>query len=324
MERREEDENGNDIRIMRKPLLDWVVENKMLYIILALSFVLYLATKVMLFALLTALSVIVLFIAESVYSAEKTGWKNELKEILVAVLVAGAVWYGGGLLLHTTAPLDAVVSCSMLPNLERGDMVILQGGVAQAPEVSISQAEFNSNDWQAEKIVCAFCERVVGGSVVREPCVAATKLTDQGLIVTGEADQSGNLVKYECGTCMKQKDDGSATEVPCTKAVMVKGQRIAPNMSNDIVVYTPLQGDIFRGETIHRVLLRINADGQRYYLMKGDNNEQLDMQYGNSAAPQGKIVGRVLVRLPYLGYLKLFLFGFLATPAGCDSVLLGQ
>ena len=317
-ERRDDEGEG---KINRKPLLDWVVENRVLYIATALVFLLYLATKSVIFALLTAVLVVLLFAIESWHSALKTGWKNELKEIAFAVLIAGAVWWGGGFILHTSAPLDAVVSCSMLPNLERGDMVVLQGGAANAPEVSVSAAEFQSNEWQNEKVVCAYCERVGPGGVVREPCVARTKLTENGLIAVGEANQSGNLVQYECGTCFKKHSNGIASDVPCAKAIIVKGQRIVPNYSNDVIVYTPLQGDIFRGETIHRVVTRMNVDGNYYYLTKGDNNEQLDVQYGNSPIAQDKVVGKVLLRLPYLGYLKLFLFGFLSTPAGCDSTL---
>jgi len=297
----------------RKDWVTWVVETKALYIVLIVCFLLYLLTRSAIFAFLVAASTICLFAAESVYSASKTGWKHELKEILVAVLVAGAIWYGGGFLLGTSAPLDAIVSCSMLPNLERGDMVVLQGGIARAPEVAVSREEFEANNWTNQHAVCVPCgERL---------CVNRTRMTPNGLLVLDEVDQSKNLIQYECGICSRRKADGTVVNVACTKAILIKGQRIEPDYSNDVVVYTPAQGDMFAGETIHRVLARINVDGRYYYLMKGDNNEQLDIQYGNSPVPQERIVGRVIFRMPYIGYLKLFLFGFLTTPPGCDSVL---
>lgn len=299
-----------------KDWVAWAVETKALYIILIVCFALYLLTKSVLFAFLVAVSIISLFVAESVYSASKTGWKHELKEILIAVAVAGAIWYGGGFILGTSAPLDAIVSCSMLPHLERGDLVVLQGGVARAPEVSVSREEFDANNWTNQHLVCVPCgERL---------CVNRTMITPKGLVVLGEADQSKNLVQYECGICGRKMADGRIAEVACTKAISIKGQRIEPDYSNDVVVYTPAQGDVFAGETIHRVLARINVEGRYYYLMKGDNNEQLDIQYGNSPVPQEKVVGKVIFRMPYIGYFKLFLFGFLLTPHGCDSVLVQE
>jgi len=306
-------------------MLDWIVASKLLYVIFIVIFALYLLTRSVIFAALTAISLIALFVAESVQSASKTGWKNELKEILIAVIVGGLIWYGSGFLLQTSAPLDAVISCSMLPNLERGDMVVLQGGIPQAPEIALSGAEFDAQDWKREQLVCALCERrnSSSGMIYNELCTASTEMTEFGLRLIGEVNQTGNLVQYECGLCTRKYANGTVASFPCTKSISVKGQRIEPNVSNDIIVYGPSAGNVFAGETIHRVLAKLNVDGKYYYLMKGDNNEQLDIQYGNVPAPQEKEVGKVVFRMPYVGYLKLFLFGFLGTPPGCDSTLGG-
>jgi len=303
-----------------KRFVEWAAATKALYIVFAIVFALYLITKSAIFAILTALSLIALFAVDTLQSASKGGWKNEAKEIVIAVLVAAAIWYGGGFILHTGAPLDAVVSCSMLPNLERGDMVILQGGEPGAPEVSVSQAQFSAQDWRKEQVVCALCERP-GGRM--EPCAANVVMTPLGLKATGEANQTGNLLQYECGTCARSYFDGRSEQVPCTKAVLVGGQRVVKDYSADTVVYTPAQGDTFRGETIHRVYLKIDAGGKKYYFTRGDNNDQLDLQYGNSPIPEERVVGKVIARLPYVGYIKLFLFGMFGTPAGCDSVMGG-
>ncbi|MDD5317107.1 MAG: hypothetical protein PHF51_00035 [Candidatus ainarchaeum sp.] len=304
--------------------LAWAVKSHALYVALIASLALYVLTKTLFFACLTALALVSLFVAESYYSASKWGWANEAKELLITFAVAALFWYGSGFLLHTSAPLDSIVSCSMLPNLDRGDMVVLQGGVPEAPEVGVSAAEFQANNWTNQGIVCAICVRTdpATGLPYEEPCLASTELTPFGLNLTGEADQSGNLVQYECGICGRRYLNGSAREVPCTKAVAVNGVRIpAGNLSSGTIVYTPAQGDAFKTEIIHRALFRLRAGGEYYYFTKGDNNEQLDMQYGNSPIPQGRTVGVVLFRIPYIGYLKLFLFGFLSQPAGCDSTL---
>lgn len=301
--------------------LDWIVAWKLHYAAFILSFALYILTKSVLFAVLMAVSLVALFVLDTVHSAQKTGWKHELKEILIAVLVAGAVWFGGGLLLQTSAPLDAIVSCSMLPNLERGDMMILQGGVARAPEVALSRAEFEANNWADQHLVCSLCGRVDAstGLTYNETCTRRFVPP----VIGEEVDQSGNLVQYECGVCERRFANGRTEQIPCTKAILIKGRRIAPDFSNEVIVYTPARGDRFNVEIIHRVLVRLNVEGRYYYLTKGDNNDQLDMQWANSPIPQERVVGRAILRLPYIGYAKLFLFGMFATPDGCNYVMNG-
>ena len=296
----------------------WLVDSKVLVGLLVASFALYLLTKNPLFAALIGLSLVALFVAESVAGAQKSGWEHELREIAVAVITALAIWFGSGFLLGTSAPLDAVVSCSMLPNLDRGDMMVMRGGEAAATEVAVEADKWNAQSLEQEQLVCWLCEREGPGGKYTEPCT--------GRIENGafrEVDQSGNLIRYECGVCEKRSySTGEVRQVPCTKAIVVGGQRITENLQNDIIVYSPAPSDVFKGETIHRVYAKVKVDGSIYYLTRGDNNEQLDLQYGNSPIPPERVVGKALFRVPYLGYLKLFLFGFWEEPAGCDSVLL--
>jgi hypothetical protein len=304
-----------------KKTLAWLVNSKALYAVLFCMFILYITTKSPLFAILIAFSIISIFVAETVESAGKTGWVNEVKEIAIAIGVAALIWYGSGFILGTGAPLDAVTSCSMLPSLERGDMVILSGGEPNAPEVSISQEEFSNWKYRDEQVVCAMCEKMVNGFKTLVPCAANVERSGVGLKVTGEANQSGNLLQFECGTCMKKFSNGKTETVPCTKSVSLKGRNFSKDLSNDIIVYTPLEGDLFRAEIIHRAVFKMDVEGKKYFFTWGDNNDQMDIQFGNSPIPSEKIVGKSVVRLPYIGYVKLFLFGYFSTPAGCDSVL---
>jgi hypothetical protein len=307
-----------------KGFISWSIESKAAYAALVVSFALYLLTRNVVFAIATGLSIIYVFIAESVHSASQTGWRNEFVEIAVTLLVAGGIWVGASFLLQTSAPLDSVVSCSMLPALERGDMVVLQGSSPSAPKAEVSRAQFDSNNWTRQQIVCALCQRAnpATGERYIEPCTASTRVLPDGrLEVAGEAGQEGNLLQYECGYCTREYFNGTSQEIPCTRAVYVNGERFEAGAPADTIVYTPQPGDIFAGETIHRVMLALDVEGEEYFFTKGDNNDQLDIQYGNSPIPRDREVGKVVFRIPWLGYLKLFLFGFVSTPSGCDSTL---
>ncbi len=302
--------------------MDRVVESKALYAVMIISFALYLMTRSPPFALLFALSLIAEFLAETVRGAGKHGWKHELTELAIAIIAALAIWFGASFLLGTSAPLDAVVSCSMLPNLERGDMMVLQGAVPSAPEVTVSAAQWDSQDWGNETgLWCGFCN---GQLCIGKPVNAVEyrdaqgKLLSYGVLVN-ETPQEGNLVKFGCGMCTVALDSGSTVQTPCAKNVTIGNTTLSENLSNEIIVYNALPTDAMRGDIIHRVYARINAGGKYHYLTKGDNNPQFDLQYGNLPAPQERTVGKTIFRIPYLGYVKLFLFGHIATPQGCDT-----
>lgn len=55
-----------------------------------------------------------------------------VKELLFAALWALAFWFLLSFVLSTSSPVDVVTSCSMLPVLQRGDLLLLQGGVVNA------------------------------------------------------------------------------------------------------------------------------------------------------------------------------------------------
>ncbi len=83
----------------------------------------------------------------------------------------------------------------------------------------------------------------------------------------------------------------------------------------------PLTGDIiiFRspynpGEFIvHRAIANITVNNQIYFTTKGDNNFSQDPW----SVPAGNIVGKVVLRIPLLGYLKIYL----GTPLGMTIVV---
>ena len=90
---------------------------------------------------------------------------------------------------------------------------------------------------------------------------------------------------------------------------------------NDVVVY---YSNLTKKPIIHRIVVQINANDGNFILTKGDNfktNRTVDQdciidKYGDVsnclhvyAIPEDLVVGKKIGKIPYLGYIKLFLFG---------------
>ncbi|AFL65973.1 signal peptidase I [Desulfurococcus amylolyticus] len=110
---------------------------------------------------------------------------------------------------------------------------------------------------------------------------------------------------------------------------VVKGYSMLPTLrEGDIVIVqrtTPeaiRPGDVIIYSTggkliIHRVIKVVIRDGEYYYVTKGDNNSLPDFMYfeNNIGIPYNRVLGKVvsingyIVKIPYLGYLALFLKG---------------
>jgi len=230
--------------------------------------------------------------------ARDGGWKL-IVELFVALAVAVAAWFAFGFVLQTDTPLNVVTSCSMLPNLERGDLIVLQGGGVSAQEVQIdanlSGASYESNPYYItggeSRLAVMFTDVVVGGS---QP------------------------FSYPLRSCTLRNRSGSEQAVPCAPIVQY-GNANYSSAGNDVIVYNP-EPRIY-GLIIHRALLRLKADDGYYYLTKGDNNQFADQRTGIQLVPASDVKGKVLLRIPLLGYLKLFFFLQIEEPKGCDAVL---
>jgi signal peptidase I len=236
------------------------------------------------------------------------GLGNEVKETVLAILLAVGIWYGLGFALHTSSPLDAVVSCSMLPSLDRGDMLLLQGGTVNAPVVKMSGA-----DWEQARL---------DGLMGQQCAVCRDANTDYACLSDGRGGvaRPSGVFDYSCGMCQRVNRDGRREYIPCTVGVNVSGHSVPVKQPGDTIVYTPQPGDTFSssGEIVHRTRFIVDVDGKKYAFTKGDNNNWFDVQIGNSPIPEESVKGRVLARIPYLGYLKLFISGLFNEPAGCD------
>ena len=86
--------------------------------------------------------------------------------------------------------------------------------------------------------------------------------------------------------------------------------------NNDVIVFETSGGLI-----VHRAALSINDDdGKLLFLTKGDNNQALDQEGPFSPVEKKDIHGTLLFKVPFVGYLKLLLFGQFETPDGCEPL----
>ncbi len=274
---------------------------------------------------------IVAFVAMEVKDgAKRHGWTHEVVDTIIALGVAVAIWFGLSVVLNTGSPISGVVSCSMLPNLQRGDFVIVQGVPIKAYDINMSQAQLDSLNDPA-RISYAGGNTTIPGSIFSY-CLANTQSgMCQAFIQdpTTFTEQKGAFT-YRYSSCPIAFSGGSTQAEPCLTSVSFGGNEYMTNFSNDVVVYQPNPADYFAqvGDIVHRVMFRINVDGKYYYLTRGDNNPILDLQVydyssdlGNHPIPQERLRGTVIGRIPYLGYFKLFLSGYFKEDPQCKTQL---
>ena len=306
-----------------------------LYIVLAALVVLYIlfqATALSLaFGIAAFVVIAAILLLEISLGVKESGYRKSMLEFAAVIIAVVIFWLALRIVMGTSSPLDVVPSCSMLPTLSRGDMILVKGVNAQelkAPVVDVSSAQMQSmlSNMGAEDLSCV-AYKINGGSAVVSQTVYpgySVGLYDPQFnkIISG---QSGNLIKYICGERNVTFSNGTTEQIAYLTGISIAGTNITGDAGNPIIVYKTLPQDSFYkdGDTyvVHRVYAVIDASGNYYVLTKGDNNPGLDIQYGNYPIGEGYIEGRVVASIPYLGYLKLILSGAIAQPAGCNYVI---
>jgi len=234
--------------------------------VLVASLAAYILTKLTLFAGTSLLSFLALVLVDAApKKMDKDSLSSTLKETLIAIAVAAAIWVGLCIILQTSSPIDVVPSCSMLPLLERGDLIIIQGGTINAPSINTNQF----TNLNAQKKQCTI---------------------ERG---------------------------GTSIQTMCTSAIIAVNQSFGFNSSNDVIVYEATPSSY--GLIVHRAWLAIEDNEETRYVTKGDNNQIIDYEGGIEFPKRSKVHGKVILRIPYVGLLKLFLFGQFDEPPGCDT-----
>jgi len=310
-----------------------------MYIALAIIFIAYFIFErstglaIILGALMFFLILAILAI-EIMNGFHEVGAKKNLIEIGVAIAIVIVIWIALRVILNTAYPLDVVPSCSMLPVLHRGDMIVVQGANQDnlvAPIINVTKSEWDSSfsSVNTESLQCvAYSET---GSTVKlsqfvRPGYVVGLLKSSGGTeeIVPAASQSNSLVKYTCGTVNVTFQNGTIEKEASTTAITVGNTTITGDRNNSIIVYQTVPQDYFYkegdGYIVHRVYAILNVSGAYYTLTKGDNNPGLDIQYLNAPAnlSQGQVGGKVVAGIPYIGYVKLILSNNFVEPTGCN------
>lgn len=250
------------------------------------------------------------------------------KELANSLAVALGAWVALSLILNTTSPINIITSCSMLPSFERGDLIFLQEARLDAPTIQI-QNNLQNLQYQPAEI------NTQGRTIAR-----VFQPTKDGEVV----------FQPKFATCLRKPLDTTLQpqEQICLESITLQNQTISIRQSQDTVVF---DSNTKAGLIIHRAYAILNATDGAYLLTKGDNNNFLDQQSGFALIPyktagrvlvnlpligtlalqenglqllqenQIPVKGKVLLRVPYIGYIKLLLFFQIQAPAGCESVL---
>lgn len=307
-------------------------------IVLFVLFVIYQSNKSIsvILGIILFLMIVVLIVIEMINGVKEEGAMRNLLEIVIAVVLVVVFWFGLKALLHTNYPLDVVPSCSMLPQLKRGDLILLQGvndvTELKAPIINVTKASFNNmqSHIQNEFLSCVAYSQKGNTAQYSQFYHQGDNL---GLYENGPSgpqiipsqDQQGNLVQYTCGVKTILYQNGTTAQEAYTTAVTINGTTINNDANNSVVVYATIPQDYFYtlGDSyiVHRVYAILNVSGNYYVLTKGDNNPGLDIQYGNYPFNLTYVEGKVDYSIPYLGYFKLVLSNSFSEPAGCNSTV---
>ncbi len=319
-----------------------------LYALLAALIVAYAVLGNQLVGLAALLTIVAIFYYEIKHSIKTEGTRKSVIDIGMAVGAALLLWLVLILALRTSAPIDAVSSCSMLPVLQRGDIVVLSGiGNAtqfleskRVPVVDVSAAAFQRMESNMSGEFLSFYAYAEGNrsqisytfdngtphgiGLYNTECLSRySYLGEQRNFYKCYVDmgQGSNLIKYSY-SIGNVSIGGAVHNIVYTSGITVGNASVAANYANPIVVYQTTKQDYFSGSIIHRVFAVLNVSGSHYFLTKGDNNQALDIEFENYPANESAVTGYVLADVPLVGYVKLLLSGQLAVPAGCNQTIL--
>jgi signal peptidase I len=273
----------------------------------------------LLFAGLVVIEMLFIVGMEVRENTQKHGWKSEVVDTIVALLVALGIWFGAIFILDTSSPVSGVVSCSMLPNLHRGDFVVVQGGDPNAYHIEMSREKFRTFNHDYSTVSHDGRDYRVAGSLYAYCLSHQDELCQRFSSSPQEYVEKKGPLTYHYEMCTIDHKDGKESYAPCVARVAYNGKDYLTNFSHDIIVYEPSENDLYRyvGDIVHRAFFVIDVEGETYYITRGDNNPVLDIQVfdygsmtGNYPVAEENYKGKVILKVPILGYFKLLISGF--------------
>jgi signal peptidase I len=205
-------------------------------------------------------------------------WKKVLFWIiylLFAFVFAFLLYKIFGLIFGVSMPFATVVSGSMEPSFYRGDIIIIKSPTNLKSEVAVIDENIANQD------IKDFAK------MYYEPNSYGLYQIDR-IVIDNQTYSLNDIV----------------------------------SKNNSVIIYPSNTRGI---PIIHRVALTIEANDGTFYITKGDNNKtnriiDEDCNIDENGIPQNgclhmypiankEIIGKKIGRIPYLGYIKLFLFG---------------
>jgi signal peptidase I len=320
----------------------------LLYALLIALILLYAIFQNVVVGFAALLLIIIILIFEVRTSVATEGARKSFIDIAAAVGAAIVFWIALTVVLHTSAPIDAVSSCSMLPVLHRGDLVVLRGldnissfiSSTHVPVANVSASAFARMQGNMSGEFLAYFAYLNGNKsdisfnftsgekygigLYSVACISRDtyygKTGEIANCTVPQQAQQNNLIRYAY-SIGNQSVGGLALREVYTSQITVGNTTLSENYSNPIIVYQTTSKDSFTGSVIHRLYAVLNVSGHYYFLTKGDNNPALDIEFGNYPANESAVLGYVIADIPVVGYVKLLLSGQIGTPQGCGSVL---
>ncbi len=317
-----------------------------LYALIVLLVVAYALTSNGIVAGFAFVIIVMTLIAEFRSSVKDEGAQKSIYEIITALAAVVVLWIMLSVVLNTSSPINVVASCSMLPNMHRGDLIILHGisnmssflSSHSVPVVNVPAQRFASMESNISNEFLAYYVYQPGNksniaeitnltnlpsALYNTKCIGVYQYTrNPREFYTCAANQSKDLITYSY-SLSRLSLNSNVSNIASISSIAIANQTIVENYSNPIIVYKTIPNDTFYPEVIiHRIYAAINASGKYYILTKGDNNPGIDMEFGNYPISQSNVVGYVIADIPVLGYIKLILSGQFAQPAGCNYVIL--
>jgi len=116
-------------------------------------------------------------------SYTQSGVLQAIKELVIAAVWAVGFWLVLSFILNTSSPVDVVTSCSMLPVLHRGDLLLLEGGFVNA------QTFYFNSSFPTINLLKKQCVETVNGVFNGfTPCTYGVKVDNQTFFINYSND----------------------------------------------------------------------------------------------------------------------------------------
>ncbi|MEM0200961.1 MAG: hypothetical protein QXD23_00980 [Candidatus Micrarchaeaceae archaeon] len=322
-----------------------------LYALIIIFIVSYIITQNTLFGFAAFASIVITLFFEFRSSIKSEGAKNTIRDLIIAIILVIIVfWVIPTIYLQSSSPINVVASCSMLPNIQRGNLVFVHGisNITQflkqnnIPVINVSKKEFSQiidnlseqfieplpyiKNKTSEVLFNDYYPKNSSYSIALYNIACIDNYFSKGLrnligscIINSST--TSNPIKYIYSTENLSYQNNIYTE-PYISGFRLNNITVYENYSNPIIVYKTIPGDSFTdSQIVHRVFAALEVNNTYYILTKGDNNPILDMQDMNYPPNQSDVIGYVVLNIPYLGYPSLILKGQFGTVQGCNETL---